>query len=350
MSLRAGAPAALVVKALLTGLASLVAVSSVTAAGTAARTFTVTDVTPRSFQVVWLSSEPAYADLRLFAAPDCALEILDATVTPLPTRSGDPSIGAAARQKGIMVVIAAGLTPDTEYCVRTVTTSVASGQVLGEPSPTLRVKTARATTRGGAPAGGNPGLVAFSNDLAKFAVVTPVSGGLTPGALVLLKIAGASSPLSAFVGDAVDDDNDPNTPTNLALFDLNNLYDSATGASLDLRGDGTEVMSAVLLGGPQGIASVHARLVPTETQLNAVVVPSACAGAPQTACDGILGDANNDGLVSLADADVVRNHVVSLMPILPCAVCADVTWDLATDMKDALAIGQAAAGLRMLLW
>ncbi|HEU4401579.1 MAG TPA: hypothetical protein VFT43_05690 [Candidatus Polarisedimenticolia bacterium] len=318
------------------------------AASPVVRFITATDVTPRSFQVVWLAGEPATASLRLFEAPDCLNEIFAAEITPFPTVSGDASIVTAAQQKGVMVVRAAGLAPDTEYCVQTVTTSLFSAQTTTSPVPPLRIRTEKKTTRARAAAVGDPNLVAFGNDLAKLSITRATPDAPTAGALVLVKVSGASSPLSGFVGDAIDDDNDPSTPTTLALFNLNNLYDAVSGESLDLLGGGGEEISARALGGPDGFVTVHARIVPADTALSEVVVPLPCRSAPATACDGRLGDADADGGVTLADADAVRDFVVGLLAVPACGVCADVTWDLTDDMKDALAIGQSATGKRTL--
>jgi hypothetical protein len=83
-----------------------------------------------------------------------------------------------------------------------------------------------------------------------------------------------------------------------------------------------------------------------------VVVPAPCPliNLIQPLCDGRLGDANADGSVTPADGALITSHVVGSTPVMPCIVCADATWDFGTDMKDALAIGQAAAGLRVLPW
>ncbi len=94
-------------------------------AGPQVRFITVTDVTPRSFQVSWLTAGPAEPGLRLFQAPACVDEAPGAGFTPYPSISDDPAIAAAAQARGVLVVKAAGLMPDTEYCVQTVSTSPA---------------------------------------------------------------------------------------------------------------------------------------------------------------------------------------------------------------------------------
>lgn len=335
---------------LLGGVLCLVATAAAHAAGPSVRFITVTDVTPRSFQVVWLSSDPATGTLRLFEAPGCQNEIFTADVTPFPTVAGNAFIVAAAQQKGVLSVRAAGLAPDTDYCVQTVTTSLFSSLTATAPTPPLIVHTAAKTVRSKAAGPGDPNEIAFSNDLTKLEITRSDPNAATNGALVLLKVAGAASPLSAFVGDGVDDDADPNSPTGLALFDLNNVYSASTGESLDLKGDGGEEISARALGSPEGFVTVHARIVPPDHGLNEVALPAACRNAGQTACDGRLGDADNDGGVTIADADLLRDLVVGLAPIAPCTVCGDATWDFSDDMKDSLAIAQVVAGLRLLPW
>jgi hypothetical protein len=337
--------------------ARIILIAALCAAATAAESHAVgptvsfitpTDVTPRSFEIVWVSSDPATAALRLFEAPGCLNEIFTADITPFPTVTSNAFIVTAAQQKGVMAVRAAGLIPDTDYCVQTVTTSLFSSLTTTAPVPPLIVRTAKRTARSKAAGPGDPNEIAFSNDLTKIAITRSDPNAPTTGSLVLLKVSGAASPLSAFVGDGVDDDTDPNSPTDLALFDLNNLYGASTGESLDLRGDGTEDLSARALGGPEGFVTVHARVVPTDHGLNEVALPAPCRNAGQTACDGRLGDADADGAIAIADASLLRDVVVGLAPIAPCAVCGDTVWDLTDDMKDALAIAQVVSGLRLL--
>lgn len=346
---RARCPALLLFGLMSAGLAS----TRVEAAGPAVRFITVTDVTPRSFQVVWLSAEPGTGTVRLFEAPQCTNEIFTAEITSFPTVGGaaeSAAIVAAASQKGVMVAKVAELEPDTEYCVQTLTTSSFSSQITTAPESALRVRTERRTTRSRPLAVGDPNETGFSNDLARVSIVRADLTLPTSGMLVLLKVKGASSPLAAFVGDAIDDDGDSRTPTPLALLDLNNIYDAATHESLDLEGDGSEEMSARVLGGPEAFVRVQARTVPADAGLSEIVVPGPCRDSTLTACDGRLGDADADGAVADADAQKVRDLVVGLLPILPCMVCGDATWDFNADMHDALAVGQATAGRRLLPW
>ena len=315
------------------------------AAGPNVRSFEFTDITPRSFRVVWLSDEGGTATVRLYQAPACVDEIFTATITPHPTLGADPALIQAAQDKGIMVVEVAGLQPETEYCIRGVTVSTLTSLSTEAPAVPLRVTTEKLTTRG-RPSG--PDIQAFSNDLVKLSISSSVPTTPTRGALVLLRASGASSPLAAWVGDTIDDDNDPSSPTTQVFFDLNNLYDAATRESLDLLGDGTEDLSAIVLGSPDGYVEAIGRIVPADAGLAEVVAPMSCRDAPMTVCTGLLGDSDNDGMVLLADAEAIQDHVVGLVSVLSCVVCSDITGDLAIDMKDALGVGQTAVGSREL--
>lgn len=326
-------------------LAFAVVAPSVSVAGPEVRGFRFTDITPRSFRVVWLADQEATATVRLFQAPACTNEIFTATITPHPTLGGDPALVSAAQAKGIMVVEVAGLAPDTEYCVSTVTVASLTSLSAAAPALPLRVTTEKLTTRGRA---SGPSVLAFTNDLVKLSITSTAPTAPTRGALVLLRASGASSSLAAWVGDSIDDDNDATSPTTFVYFDLNNLYDATTRESLDLLGDGSEDLSAIVLGSPEGYVEAIGHLLPADAGLAELLSPGTCRNTPLTVCRGRLGDSDNDGMVTLGDADAVQDHVVDLIPVLSCMVCADATADLATDMKDALAIGQTAVGLRIL--
>ncbi|MCP3979265.1 MAG: hypothetical protein GY716_08055 [bacterium] len=308
------------------------------------RFFNVGDVTPRSFRIVWISDLPATPDATVFEGPACLIEVLDARVNVHPTATGDPAVGPAAAERGVQLVQVGGLHPDTEYCVLTNTTSSETGETTSAPDAPLRVHTARRTARSAGP--GAP--VPFSNDLLRLRIARVDPAASTTGTLVLLRHPDALSPLASFVGDGIDDDANPATPTDLVLFDLNNLYDRGTHESLDLSGDGSEQLSAIVVGGPDGFSTVHARVVPADADLNEVRDGAPCPESPAGACDGRLGDANADGLVESADPELIRDHVVGLAGDLPCRVCADVTFDSHQDIRDALALAQALVGSRLL--
>lgn len=304
------------------------------------QSITVTDVTARSFSVVWLATPGSTPDLRVFEAPACEVEVGTATVEPYPLLRADATLAAAAASRGVMKVRASGLRPDTEYCFRTATTSPQDETRLSPLEPVV-VRTATRTLRAGLDGGT---LAPFSNDLVRFAV--ELSTAPTAGLLVVARVDGAQAPISSFIGDGIDDDADPGTATSLVLLDLNNLYAEGTATSLDLVGDGDEGMVFLELGGPQGVLPVHARQVPPDNGLSEVVDPLICnAAATGADCDGLLGDSLGDDTPGSEDPDAIAEVVVGNSPGVTCPVCADVDFDGDLTMRDALALAQFVQGL-----
>lgn len=185
----------------------------------------VTDVTPRSFSVVWSANEPSRSGLDVYYDDKGYVAPTGAVVTPQPVQNGSAVIATLAEDNGVMKVQVTGLLPGTTYYFQTRTTSKSTADLILYPAEapllavTTEVKTVRSKTSGSA-------LVPFSND-----VVTAecyLADGVTPaqGTLVFATVEGAKNPVSAFVGDGI-------APP-YALIDLNNLYGRGTGESLDI--------------------------------------------------------------------------------------------------------------------
>jgi len=326
---------------LVLGLA-LAGVAPVAALPPRVQSITVSDVTPRGFSVVWLASPGAVPSLRVFESPGCEVIVADGAVAAWPSLSAAADLGNAASARGVMKARVTGLAPDTEYCVQT--TSTIGGDVTVAPLEPLVVRTASRTTKGRDD--GGAGLAPRANDLVRFDVVLSPGNVGSSGLLLLARVEGAGSPISAFIGDGVDNDSNPATPTSRVLLDLNNLYARTTAETLDLSGDGSEGLTFLELGGPQGVVPVHARLVPPDGNLSEVVDPLPCPDqASGASCDGLLTDATSNDELDLEDPAAIASRVVGASPGLACPVCADVDFDGQTGMKDALAIAQYLLGL-----
>lgn len=324
------------------GLVLAGAVAPVAALPPDVQSITVTDVTPRGFSVVWLASPGSVPSLRVFASPGCEILVAGATIEAWPSLGGASGLGQAASARGVMKVRASGLAADTEYCFQT--TSTAGGDLTVAPLEPLAVRTASRTTKGRDD--GGSGLAPRANDLVRFDVTLSPGNVGSSGLLLLARVEGAGAPISAFIGDAVDDDGNPATATSRVLLDLNNLYASATAETLDLAGNGNEGLTFLELGGPQGVVPVHARIVPPDGNLSEVVDPLPCAEQGGGAsCDGLLADATSNAGLDLEDPAAIASKVVGASPGLACPVCADVDFDGETGMKDALAIAQFLLGL-----
>lgn len=201
----------------------------------------VTDITPRGFSVVWNSASPAAAGLRVFSDAAGTVLVADAVITPHPTANGSETVREAAEAIGVMKVGVSNLAADTTYHIRTVTTSNADfSSTLG---PLREVRTARQPLR----ARSNAGLTPLANPLLKFDLYLP--DGFTPaaGALLIVDVPGASSPVSAFAGG-------DGLAVPAAIVDLNNLYAAGTGETLRINGG--EAVNLILEMGVHGRESL----------------------------------------------------------------------------------------------
>lgn len=186
----------------------------------------ITDVTTRSFSVIWAASEPSTAGLEVYQDEDGTVSaVTDEDIIPHPMRSGDDTIRTAAEDNGVMKVRVTGLAPDTTYYFKTITTSNLSTDTTYNPgaAPFTSVTTESETVRT-YESGGD--ILPFSNDL----IIEPcyLDDGTTPaeGTLLLATVAGGSYPITAFVGDGVE--------LPYGLIDLNNVFSSDTYNNLDL--------------------------------------------------------------------------------------------------------------------
>ena len=186
----------------------------------------VTDVTTRSFSVIWGASEAATAALGVYADEDGLVAVSEAVIAAHPVVSGDVAISTAAEDNGVMKVQVTGLEPDTTYYFQTVTTSKSTDDTVlfPDPAPLLSVTTEHLTVRA---IDNGSDLVPFGNDV----IIWPcyLADGVTPaeGTLLLATIEGANYPLTAFVGDGVD------LPD--ALIDLNNAFGLTSHENVDFQ-------------------------------------------------------------------------------------------------------------------
>jgi len=188
----------------------------------------VTDVTTRSFSVVWAASEASTASLAVYE-DDVGTPAAGAVITPHPTGSGDDAIRTAiitaAENNGVMKVMVTGLEPDTTYYFMTVTTSKSTGDTTYDPStaPFTPVTTESETVR---TYKSGEDVLPFSNDLIIEACY--LDDGVTPadGTLLLATLEGGNYPITSFVGDGIEPP--------YAIIDLNNVFSREAHENLDL--------------------------------------------------------------------------------------------------------------------
>lgn len=240
---------------------------------------TVTDVTTRSFSVVWSASEPSTSDLKVYDDAEGLLPTVGAVATSQPVNNGSAAIQSAAENNGVMKVRVTGLKPNTTYYFQAVTTSKSTSDVvsLPETAPLPGVTTETRTIRTQI-AGVDE--IPFTNDLIALECYLP--DGVTPaeGTLLVAGVEGCDYPVSNFVGDGVT--------SPLAYVDLNNLFNTAGNVNEPLVGG-----EKLLLTQFMGIGGIQTATytVPINNQLAEMKFPGSVP------CYGDLdGDNDVDGL------------------------------------------------------
>ncbi len=176
---------------------------------------TVTDVSTRSFSVIWQADEPGFADLLVY--DDEAGATIDeyAKIHPHLIQNGDAAIVEAAENNGVMKVTVTGLLPDTTYYFQTVTTSKSTGEINRFPqtAPLPGVTTERFSSR---TILYNEKKTAYSNDILVHECYLPDTITPAAGTLLVVEVEEGKHPVSAFVGDGL--------PAPFAAVDLNNIF------------------------------------------------------------------------------------------------------------------------------
>lgn len=246
----------------------------------------VTDVTPSSLSLVWMSDMPAEPSVQVFSDSAMANDITSQVkAVSMPCASADAA--AAARQKNLFKVRIEGLQAGTDYYVRAVSTDVTDA-TSSSVSALQKVTTEKEAASYTHDVNGIP--VPFSNDLATFQAYTPPNSteaqpGL--GDIVLLEIPDAAYPISAFVGDGVL------TPE--GAIDLNNLF-GPDGAALFMANREKAVLTVYRGGTLSNL--VHYRWLPASSGQASVQVPA----------QGFFADFNLDGVVDMADFQEFRKY------------------------------------------
>lgn len=230
----------------------------------AVRDLIVTDVTTRSFCVVWASNEASYTDqphIYVYDDPNGLVPTVNTSITPQPVESGNSAIAVLAENNGVLKVRVAGLSPGTTYYFRTVTTSKSTKETTlypaAPPFPSIITETLTVRDRLS-----GEDAVPFSNDLIIGECF--LDDGITPaeGTILIATVEGGDYPLSAFVGDGI-------APP-YAVIDLNNVFSRGSRKNVEV----TEGKSITLLNfrGTLGNSVIN-NAVPLDEGLSAIKRP-----------------------------------------------------------------------------
>ncbi|MCF6178489.1 MAG: hypothetical protein L3J63_03740 [Geopsychrobacter sp.] len=248
----------------------------------------VTDVTPRSFCLVWMSNVTADPGLEIYADAGMAEDLTDSLkIEVLPDLGA--TVADAARSKHIFRVRVSGLQAGLKYHVRSLTrdsadsTSIAYSALQAVTTAT-RVVPYRSEVDGS--------LGGLSNDMLSFKVyVRPAENGEVfagVGDLLLLESAQASYPVSAFAGQGIANGE--------GVLDLNNLFD-LSGLSFDSLGN--ELIGLRVYRGDTLSVLYHLRKLPVDSGRLAVAEP--LRGFNRA-------DLNLDGQVDTADFNAFKEQ------------------------------------------
>jgi hypothetical protein len=202
--------------------------------GHAATRLHVTDVTTRSFSLVWFADRSATCSAKVYADPEGQVSITGLNIT------SDSVNHPPAEQNGVMKVDVSGLAPGTTYYFQIVT--ISDEGTLIEPAggelPSVRTE-------------GSSKLV--NNDVLAHRIL--MSDGITPavGSLLLVEVEGADYPVTGWVDEGV--------AAPWALVDLNNVYSETEHTNLELLGG--EAITIESIGGLMGFRRLIAT-VPAE--------------------------------------------------------------------------------------
>ena len=241
----------------------------------------VTDVTPRSFCLVWMSNQEVAPAVEVFADAGMTEDLTsDLKVEVMPDLSAQ--VREATDAKFIYRVRISGLQADTGYFVRSLGQDVNDVTSVGY-SALESVQTANRVTSYRTDDEGN--LATMNADLLAFPVyVRPQDkedafAGI--GDLLLLETSQAVYPVTAIAGEGI--------PAGEAVIDLNNLF-GLTRASLDLQEE-TLVTLRVYRGNTLSTL-YHLRKLPVAT--GEMKVAAAATGWNRA-------DLNYDGIVDASD-------------------------------------------------
>ncbi len=248
----------------------------------------VSDVTPRSFCLVWMSNQLIEPAVEVFADAGMTQELTSASkIVSAPGLSSN--VAEAATAKRIYIMQVSGLQADTEYFVRSLGRDVNDTFSIGY-SAVQAVTTASSVQPCQVAVDGS--LSAVNNDLLAFKVyVRPVEqGGAFAGLgdLLVLETDQAAYPLTAFAGDGI--------PAGEAVIDLNNLFDLSR---ISLSLSNSELIRLRVYRGETLSTLYHVRKLPDTSGELAVV--AAERGWNRA-------DLNLDGVVDHADFQLFKDQ------------------------------------------
>lgn len=222
----------------LLGACLLFCIRQADAAGPSVSDIQVSDVTPKSFTVFWITGEPSNAGLKIYKA-DCSTLLDGLPLEPIGSGS-----------KGVLQIRVSGLSANTGYCFQTLTISNSTGEITLAPSVPVSVTTEKRISRLGVNGDDN---VVFTNDLVRVPpVYIPNPADTDNGILVTLSVLGGKGkgPVTVPLGGQP-----------AGYLNLNNLFAAQTSENLNLTG-GERALLTEFHGNPRCVIDRFFKVLP----------------------------------------------------------------------------------------
>lgn len=247
----------------------------------------VTDVTPYSFSVIWLSDTAAAADIKVYSDAAGVNQITgNAKVESIPVGNGFGAVKMDAESRGVLKVRVGRLTPSTSYYFRTVTSDPANPSDVTESALMGPVTTAQVIER--TKVDMNAETVPFSNEQIVYALVESDGTPAGRGSLLVLAVSGSPYPITGYVGDGI--------AAPQVLINLNNVYGPGLN-SQELLGKERITLKELRTG--SNCVLTHFRLVPQNTGKGEVKDP--LTGVDASGVQNAETDLNVDSNVDIRD-------------------------------------------------
>jgi len=269
----------------------------------------ITNVTDRSFTLIWTTDQPGQASIELYADSAATSPVNQFSVKLYPVLTGEPgvsgqariesinSITQAAQSFGIVALQVTDLIPDTNYYLKFGLQTAAQESSLcpdagvlfcPDTSPSLlTVQTASSQTR----------ITPTTNILFENDVAAHTDQQIQVGELLIIGVENARYPLSVFVGDGMT--------IPYTLMDLNNLFSyqlnvsmQVNGSDLTTMGDTGEAIAVRLYRGRSG-----------STSLLSLMGKAGGNGSVVNLLSRSIGDCNGDGQINGYDALLIGHAV-----------------------------------------
>ena len=252
---------------------------SVIQAAVSASNLFISDVTPTSFNVIWVLSEASReAIVKVYTEPTMdSVEITDTLTIENLVDISASTLEQQALANGVMRVRVSGLHADTAYFIQAIASPAEPGADDLTPSinPLIPVHTQKISKT-------------VSNDTFMISVLNTVDNGSTPadGSMLLMSLQDSPYPVSAMVGEVAS--------SGQALINASNFYNANGNNRQLIEG---ELLTVVALGGEKGRAKLETT-VPTNNKLGELKIID-----PATIQLQVETDSDTDGIPDWYEAE-----------------------------------------------